>query len=84
MIIFNIICKVILISQGFSRLSKNYNVILLILLTLLERLAQAQVCHVHPTPIREMVKIGEVIIEFFFETFDIFVILLMFVTQIST
>ena len=70
MIILNIICKVMLISQGSFRVCKNHNVILLILLTLLEKLAtllnllkksttfknftsaRAQVCHVHPTPMR--------------------------------
>ena len=68
MIILNIICKVMLISQGSFRVCKNHNVILLILLTLLGKLAtllnllkkinnfknftwaQAQVCHLHPTP----------------------------------
>ena len=39
MIILNIICKVILISQGSFRVCKNHNVILLILLNLLEKLA---------------------------------------------
>ena len=38
MIILNIICKVMLISQGSFRVCKNHNVILLILLTLLEKL----------------------------------------------
>ena len=38
MIIFNIIFKVMLISQGSFRVYKNHNVILLILLTLLEKL----------------------------------------------
>ena len=40
MIILNIICKVMLISQGsLFRVCKIHNVILLILLTLLEKLA---------------------------------------------
>ena len=39
MIILNIICKVMLISQGVFRVCKNHNVVLQILLTLLEKLA---------------------------------------------
>ena len=39
MIILKIICKVMLISQGSFRVCKNHNVILLILITLLEKLA---------------------------------------------
>ena len=92
MIILNIICKVMLISQGFFRVCKNHNVILLILLTLLDKLAtllnllkksttfknftwaQAQVCHVHPTPmalkvLKVPMKIFSKIFKYFLNTF---------------